>query len=60
MQFTYRNRVVKVYRQHHPQYPPWVATITYIKKDKVYFTNVEAGTMEQAADKAKRIIEQAR
>lgn len=56
--FIHRDYTVRVYRQNHPDYPPWVATATRKAGGKVFMFNVEGRTMQEAADTAKTQIEE--
>lgn len=58
MSFIHRGHSVKVYRQHHPFYPPWVATASREAGGKVFMFNVEGQSMEDAATRARKRIEE--
>jgi hypothetical protein len=54
----YKGYIITAYAQHHKDYPSFVATIrkehtTPEGTHKVYLTNVEAGTIDEAISKAK-------
>lgn len=57
MSFDYRDWSVKVYRQGHRDYPPWVATAQIKVDGKIRMFNVEGQTMDQAAEKIKARID---
>lgn len=48
--------MIKVYRQHHKDYPPWVATVRYENATKIYITNFEGQTEQEARNKAERYV----
>jgi len=52
----YKNCEIKVHRQLHKQYPPWVAII-YSRGNTVRMWNTEGSTMEETLEKAKKLID---
>jgi len=42
---------LKVYRQHHPQFLPWVCTARLETKDKILLLNEEGRTEQEAVEK---------
>lgn len=58
MSFEHRGWAVKVYRQSHNDYPPWVATAQQKIGNVVQMFNVEGQTAEEAAAKMRKRIEE--
>ena len=57
MSFQYMGYTVRVYQQHHKDYPPWVATVQVELGGKVRMFNVEGQSADDAAERARKQID---